>query len=346
MGKKFEVNIVSKYRQEIYGFAAIWVMLSHVSDYKVLNFQAAGKFGTTIGTIFGHGNISVDIFLFLSGISLYYAWIKRPDIDHFYRGRIGRILPSYVLIVVVTGIVQIIFKIGWYPQNSIFTLSGIELFVDGGRYVPWYASAILFFYLIFPAVFVFLHGERVKHPTMRYIVLLIFSYAFIFCVHRYNEPYYNMVEIVINRIPVFITGVFAGSLVKSGKKYSNALWLLFIVMTAACWYIRINIDTWYYRVPLIIGAIPLSYLIAAFAKFLDNQKNVIAKGIQKFLQSMGSISFEFYIAHVMFCRVMNADDNHVGIGVWTLGMIISYFVSIYVRKASIKLTTDKNKKAA
>lgn len=337
MGKNFEVNLVSKYRQEIYGFAAIWVMLSHVADYSVVDFSRLGRFGYVVQNAFSHGNISVDIFLFLSGISLYYAWTKKPDIDHFYRGRIGRILPSYVLIVVVVGIIQSILKIGWYPRAPIFMLSGIELFVDGGRYVPWYASAILFFYLIFPVIFVFLYGKNSKHHALRYLVLMIASYALILFVHRYNPDYYNMIEIVINRIPVFVTGVFAGAFVKAGKKYTSLTWLLLIIMTVAYVYIRMHLDAWYYRVPLIIGAIPLSYLIAAFARFLDNRKNAVAKGLQKFLQTMGSISFEFYIAHVMFCRVMNTDDNHVGIGIWTIGMIISFIVSIYVRKASIKI---------
>ena len=89
---------------------------------------------------------------------------------------------------------------------------------------------------------------------------------------------------------------------------------------------------------MIIGAIPLSYFFAAFSKFLTERKNVIAKVLVKFLRQLGSMSFEFYMLHVMFFRMVNADNRHISIGVWAIGMVAAYFLSILVRNVGIKLT--------
>lgn len=43
------------------------------------------------------GNVGVDIFLFLSGVGLWFAWTKTPSVSHFYRRRLIRILPTWLI---------------------------------------------------------------------------------------------------------------------------------------------------------------------------------------------------------------------------------------------------------
>ena len=43
------------------------------------------------------GNIGVDMFLFLSGIGLWYSWTKQPSLKHFFKRRYLRIYPAWLI---------------------------------------------------------------------------------------------------------------------------------------------------------------------------------------------------------------------------------------------------------
>lgn len=75
------------------GFAILWVMYFHIPL----------KFATEIGW-FTHriGFYGVDIFLFLSGLGVYFSLMKRPNVLRFYKARLVRILPAYVIVACVS----------------------------------------------------------------------------------------------------------------------------------------------------------------------------------------------------------------------------------------------------
>ncbi|MCH5211596.1 MAG: hypothetical protein J1G06_01135 [Oscillospiraceae bacterium] len=52
-----------KYRNSIYGFCAIWIVLFHV-------YGGPEKELSIVGNLISCGNMGVDIFLFLSGVCL------------------------------------------------------------------------------------------------------------------------------------------------------------------------------------------------------------------------------------------------------------------------------------
>lgn len=339
MRKRFEVNLVSKYRQEIYGIAAIWVMLSHVADYKLVNFESAGRFGTIVATIFLHGNMSVDIFLFLSGISLYYTWTKNSDLDMFYHSRANRILPSYLITMCCAGIIQMIFHLGVKPHSYLLALSGMEILIDGVRSAPWYASCIMLFYLIFPAIYVFIYGKEKKYHFLRTLFLLFFLYGFIFSMHRLNPDYFNKIEIILTRLPVFVIGVYAGKLVKKGSSFNIAMWIPCILAFVAYLYFRLNFDVWYSRVIYLVGAIPLAYIFSIIFKFIDARKNIVAQGILKGLRKLGGVSFELYLTHFLFVRLFMAWKGPFGFFFMMFALFVSVSSAFLVRKASVKLTS-------
>lgn len=84
---------LSKYRGFLMGFAILWVMYFHIPL----------KFATEIGW-FTHriGFYGVDIFLFLSGLGVYFSLMKRPNVLRFYKARLVRILPAYVIVACVS----------------------------------------------------------------------------------------------------------------------------------------------------------------------------------------------------------------------------------------------------
>lgn len=84
---------LSKYRNQLYGLSMIWIVIFHVYEtfFDKLNFNWISSI------IFNSGNIGVDIFLFLSGISMRYSMKKYNDLNKtnlldFYKRRFGKIL--------------------------------------------------------------------------------------------------------------------------------------------------------------------------------------------------------------------------------------------------------------
>src|SRR3712207_9227987 len=64
--KEIELSNISKYRGELMGAAMLFIILFHVSLPRYDMFFGLRRMG----------NIGVDIFLFLSGIGLWFSWTK------------------------------------------------------------------------------------------------------------------------------------------------------------------------------------------------------------------------------------------------------------------------------
>ena len=65
----FNLEWISKYRTEIMGFAAILIILCHANVAGVVT-------PCLVRRLLGLGNVGVDIFLFVSGIGMYYSLSK------------------------------------------------------------------------------------------------------------------------------------------------------------------------------------------------------------------------------------------------------------------------------
>lgn len=114
----------------------------------------------------------------------------------------------------------------------------MRIFIDGGRIAPWYATCIAVFYLIFPALYIFIYGKHTKHHLIRFMVAVLLWYAYIYNTYKLNPATYENFEIIMYRLPVFITGIFFGKYVKSGVKLSNLMWPACIIVFAIGYYLR------------------------------------------------------------------------------------------------------------
>lgn len=72
---------LSRYRGELMGAAIIFIVLFHAPLARADAFFGLRRCG----------NIGVDMFLFLSGIGLWYSWVKTPSFKQFYKRRLLRI---------------------------------------------------------------------------------------------------------------------------------------------------------------------------------------------------------------------------------------------------------------
>ena len=70
------------------GAAMLFVMFFHVSMPK----------SELMYGVVRCGNIGVDMFLFLSGIGLWFSWTKTPSLRYFYWRRYIRIYPAWIIV--------------------------------------------------------------------------------------------------------------------------------------------------------------------------------------------------------------------------------------------------------
>ena len=79
--KDIELANISRYRSELMGAAMLFIILFHVPLDRSNEFFGLRRCG----------NVGVDMFLFLSGIGLWFSWVKNPSVWQFYKRRLLRI---------------------------------------------------------------------------------------------------------------------------------------------------------------------------------------------------------------------------------------------------------------
>ena len=134
-----------KYRTVLMGISALMVVACHFHSY-----LASG----IAGRLLGEGFIGVDTFIFCSGFGLVTSWKKSDGIIDFYRKRIKKIFPTFLIITTIVllfctylGTVDYDFK------DWLLILTGFGYWIGMDTFFEWYTPAILMLYLIFP----FLH---------------------------------------------------------------------------------------------------------------------------------------------------------------------------------------------
>ncbi len=71
--KDIELANISRFRGELMGAAMLFIILFHVGLPREDAFYGLRRMG----------NVGVDMFLFLSGIGLWFSWVKNPDVKRF-----------------------------------------------------------------------------------------------------------------------------------------------------------------------------------------------------------------------------------------------------------------------
>ena len=96
--KKWEWNwnSLSLYRSELMGVAILMIMFFHIEKFHAVSEHPLIS-QSILYQFIQNGNSGVDVFVFLSGMGIYFAWSKRPELLSFYRKRVLRLLPTYSL---------------------------------------------------------------------------------------------------------------------------------------------------------------------------------------------------------------------------------------------------------
>ena len=313
-----DLSKISRYRGELMGFAIIIVMLFHVSTPRSDMFYGLRRMG----------NLGVDIFFFLSGIGLWYSWTKRQDWLRFYKNRLLRIYPAWLIIV------------GWFyisrftPTRPSYALpfggtgnatvdSWIDLFGDvlfnwdfwlHDELTFWYVPATMMMYLFAP-----FYMELIRrHPIYRWLVVMPLMWCIIV---QYVLPIHHAlghIEIFWSRVPIFMLGINIAESVRQKMVIDRQAWwmvlLFFAASLASCIWLE---QMRHGRFPLYVER--MLYIVLAISTTMimseafDRMK-AWGKGrfsINKAFTWIGGISLEMYLIHVEYI-LKPLEHQHLG----------------------------------
>ena len=293
---------IPEVRSELFGFSIISIILFHYCE----DVQSAGFGGAAAVFATGYnlllGSSGVEIFLFLSGMGLCFSMSGNKRLSVFYRKRLTRILPVYLLFGGVGfAVLDLLLRHkGW--QKFLLDFSMISFWTDGTRLV-WYIALILPLYLLFPLLY-----RLISLPDKRLagVLTAALSAAVIAgCLTLWflDPDAYDKIEIALWRVVPFILVAWYGRKARDGEGFTFEAVLLCV--SAVCFALlsvlaRLNPDFMFGVFELRFGTLFYPYIVLFAATAV-----LTRCGGSRFLRSVGAVTLELYLSHVILRAVMN-----------------------------------------
>lgn len=234
--KQFNYHILSSFRTPLMGIAMVSIMCMHYFEDLTIYFDPStiqymvGRSILDVVSTFG-----VEIFLFLSGIGLYYSWHRHPGFLSFYKKRFTRVLIPYLVIG------SMFFLVYSYDDgiNLIKFFKGLFFitFFERGFHTFWYVLCIMICYLIFPFIYITL--DRAKHPLRALITMITAVIIVNTTIGIVSNDLFENIEILLTRFPIFMIGVYFGRLVMEKKVINKKAMAFYIVTTIIALSLRV-----------------------------------------------------------------------------------------------------------
>ena len=290
-------NLVSKYRTELMGIAAIFILICHVVQkdaqgreycYALLNNY--GGISYVLSIFFNQLDIGVDIFLFVSGVGLYYSYEKKPDFRDYYSKRL-------VNVYVITAIITFVFSL---PNFLFFHSVALKDFLLGVFSIKWtlgvgnsnwYISFLMIMYLVFPLIYKFVKLIETKTYARLIIacIVVVYGVALWFVCKTVIYEKYNL---GLFRIPIFFVGCYSGYLAKNNK---DITWIPYVLGIIGIVFKIISIRIFpEYPVLNRMSYFFLFYLFLLVSIFCLKKSPLF---LLKFFRFMGGMSLELYLIH-------------------------------------------------
>jgi peptidoglycan/LPS O-acetylase OafA/YrhL len=290
--KDIELENISRYRSELMGMAMLFVILFHVSLPRDDMFFGLRRIG----------NIGVDMFLFLSGIGLWFTWTKKPSLKHFYLRRFLRIYPTWIIL---AGLLYIPDFLGphRYSTSLIDLIGDVTVNWDfwlHGELTFWYIPATMMLYIFAPFYMKLIE----RHPIYRWLPVVMI----IWCVMvQWVAPIQASVghlEIFWSRVPIFFIGINLGNEVKRKERIEgDAIWLIIIIFLTSLTCSIYMEQTIHGRFPLFIERMLYIPLTITAILLLNRVFRRTPKHFNKMVKFFGSLSLEAYLIHAHFVLV-------------------------------------------
>lgn len=295
-----ELANISRFRAEQMGAAMLFVILFHVALDRGDPFYGLRRCG----------NVGVDIFLFLSGVGLWFSWVKTPDVLRFYRRRLLRIVPTWIVVATA-------FYLPDYLGARRFSHSIVDLIGDitinwdfwlHDELTFWYVPAIMALYLAAPWYMRLIQNR----PVYRWLPLLMV----IWCVMvQWVLPIHHAVghiEIFWSRVPIFFIGINFGEMVRTHRQLpSEAVWLLlvtFLMTFGTCLYLE---QVRHGQFPLFVERMLYIPFTVCTVLVMNRIFRRTPQWVNRSFRLVGALSLEAYLIHIHFVLVY-VQPYHLG----------------------------------
>ncbi|MBR5301973.1 MAG: acyltransferase [Clostridia bacterium] len=285
-------RLLSRYRGALMGFAQLWIVLLHCWLLIIPNRPFLGAIESFVKW---NGTLGVEIFLFLSGLSMTYA-IRKGSLRSFYLGRLRRVLVPYWAMAAL-------FAIAGRQGLSWFVLyaTGVGSIMQNFQGHLWFIPAIIILYTLFPAYHALMMRTRDKTAfTLAALMLWLCAVILMRDALRYD------LWVFVNRIPAFLLGIWLGEIGREKELILRAEhWLLFVLAMFAGFLLRsagsrgmvLLIPEFAFAASWIC-AVPLCFLLAGLFSLLEDGKaGAVFRWPLRFLAFVGAFTLELYCCH-------------------------------------------------
>lgn len=298
--KDIELANISRFRGELMGVAMLFIILFHVALPREDAFFGLRRMG----------NVGVDMFLFLSGIGLWFSWTKNPDVRHFFMRRYLRIYPAWLIIACLFYIPR--FEGGdlWAWVDLVGDISINWDFWLHDELNFWYIPATMMLYLFAPG-----YMELIKrHPIYRWLPVVMIMWCILV---QYVTPIHHAVghlEIFWSRVPIFFIGINMGEMVRSRKQLPpDAVWLLlvtFLMTFGTCLYLE---QVRHGHFPLFVERMLYIPFTVCSILVMNRIFRRTPEWVNRAFRLVGMLSLEAYLIHIHFVLVY---IQPMGLGYW------------------------------
>ena len=320
------LSYLSKYRSQLMGVAACFIILCHST------FVLPGSFGDIYKVYVSQFmQIGVDIFLLVSGLGCYFSIKKTPSVLRFYRKRMIRILVPYLVFVIAYGV----FNICFFKQSItdyLFTYSLVSFFTHGVLAV-WFIAAILVLYLVFPLLY-----KLINRKSASMLILSVVIIGIVLLPIWENCPHALAIvrEIFLPRIPVFLIGMWIGNRIYGERDMRINVGLCLSVFLISLIAFSLNaflntMDTWVVARLLFL---PLSCSLCCLLSSGFRKIQLQKKRVGKAALFMGSLSLELYLVHE---AVLHFITDYIPRPRFLFSILSDTLVSVVVNLLSIAL---------
>lgn len=340
--KPLEFADISKYKGEIYGISILWIVLFHATAMLKLHFDFGLAILKPLDAFIGYGNMGVEVFLFCSGIFLYFSYFRNPDVLVFIKKRLQRL---FWPVVIITGLFWVYKYLYLAHDTSLFLskLTMMDFWVSGDQQI-WFVACILVCYLIYPYIYSYLFESKLLNCFMRLLILLAMT-ALLTLVLRSTYPdVYKNIEIALTRFPVFFIGCYCGKLVYEKKTLPAYVYALcFVLVIFAFVILELNVFSgvwrrWFYMV----GGIPMTFVLVWILNLLN------CKWLNKVFAFFGTISLNLYISHIMVIKLyqMSLFIEHKRLLHYLVLMVLFVLIAYLAELLIVLITKGRKKKKA
>jgi hypothetical protein len=338
-----------QYRYDIQGLRAVAVLL-------VFFFHLNPN-------LLSGGFVGVDVFFvisgyLISGIILHKKEQNKFQFVDFYISRFKRILPAYVIFLLVTFLGAIML---YLPSDILGVRNGVfwsSIFYSN-KYLStldtyfgmssqenpllhtWTLAIEMQFYFLLPILLFFIKNKKLLNYVIFLITIVLLGYSFV------NSTYLNNKEMMYFSLPARIPEFLIGTLfvmnqekiqnaTKGGRDIISIVSVITILVSSVFFSGNTNFPGLWVLLPCLGAAFLLIDTEGLVSKFLSN----------KFFVHIGELSYSIYLWHwpvMVFIRYYHNIDNYVFTPLEQFIIIISTYLLAYLSYTFIENTFRKLK---